>query len=293
MTINYKNFLQRIAAPALPYAGALYEKQYFDKLLSVLRLFFNQITQALQTLTGIAGGRYVNNPHGSFYDVTAQYDGSTTTAYPMRLDTQAYANGVTVATDTAVFTATISNGSGGAGTVLNVTAVASGTIRPGMLLTGTGVSAATQIVSFTTGTGGTGTYAIRPSQNVASTTITGTIKSKVTVAYGGIYNVQFSAQFVNTDNQIHDVDVWFVKNGTAIADSNSRFSVTERHGGVDGHLIAALNFFVDLDEGDYVEVYWRASDTGVLIETLAAASSPTRPLVPSVILTVSFVSSII
>lgn len=293
MPINYRSFLQRIAAPALPLAEPSYSKLYFDKMLSILRIFFNQLTQLLQTLTGVAGGRFMNNPFGSFYDVSEQKASSTTSAYPMRLNTMALSNGVNTVTDTAVFTGTISNGSGGAGTQLDVTVVASGTIRLGMQVTGTGVSANTYIVAFGTGTGGIGTYTVGVSQSVASTTITGTIKSKLLVDYSGIYNLQFSTQFVNADTQIHDIDVWVVKNGTNLPDSNSRFSVTERHGGVDGHLIAALNYFVELSEGDYVELFWHVTDTDVYIQTLAAASNPTRPLVPGVIVTMAFVSSVI
>ncbi len=67
----------------------------------------------------------------------------------------------------------------------------------------------------------------------------------------GIYNLQFSAQLVNTDSQIHDIDIWFRKNGTNIAGSNSRYSVPNSHGGVDGHMIAALNFFIELNANDY------------------------------------------
>lgn len=293
MPINYRSFLQRIAAPALPFAEQTYSKLYFDKTLSILRVFFNQLTQMLQTLTGVAGGRFMNNPFGSFYDVSEQRAGSTTAAYPMRLNTMAFSNGVNTVTDTTVFTGTISNGSGGAGTQLDVTVVTSGTIRLGMQVTGTGVSANTYITAFGTGTGGTGTYTVGVSQSVASTTLTGSIKSKLLVDYNGVYNLQFSTQFVNTDSQIHDVDVWVVKNGTNLPDSNSRFSITERHGGVDGHLIAALNYFVELEAGDYVELFWRVTDVAVYIQTLSASSSPTRPLIPGVIVTVAFVSSVI
>jgi len=74
----------------------------------------------------------------------------------------------------ATFTATISNGSGSAGTILNVTAVASGTIRVGQKLYGTGVTAGTIITAVGTGTGGTGTYTVDTSQNTSSTTITST-----------------------------------------------------------------------------------------------------------------------
>jgi hypothetical protein len=69
----------------------------------------------------------------------------------------------------AVFTGAIAGG----GTSLNVTAVASGVIQVGMLLTGTGVTAGTTITALGTGTGGTGTYTVSAAQTVASTTITG------------------------------------------------------------------------------------------------------------------------
>ena len=116
--------------------------------------------------------------------------------------------------------------------------------------------------------------------------------SRLNVTYPGVYNLQFSIQFNNTDTQIHDVDVWAALNGTNISNSNSRFSVPNSHGGVDGHLIAALNLFLSMEAGDYVELYWATTNTAVTIEHLPAASSPTRPETPSVIATMSFVSSI-
>jgi hypothetical protein len=69
----------------------------------------------------------------------------------------------------AVFIGAIAGG----GTSLNVTAVASGVIQVGMLLTGTGVTAGTTITALGTGTGGTGNYTVSAAQTVASTTITG------------------------------------------------------------------------------------------------------------------------
>lgn len=69
----------------------------------------------------------------------------------------------------AVFTGSISD------TTLTVTAVSSGTIRVGMALTSSGtISDNTTITEFVTGTGGTGTYRINPSQTRASATLTGT-----------------------------------------------------------------------------------------------------------------------
>jgi hypothetical protein len=116
--------------------------------------------------------------------------------------------------------------------------------------------------------------------------------SRITVSESGIWNLQFSIQFTNTTNSSQDVDVWFRKNGTNIDNSNSRFGFAPRKGAGDPyHTIAALNFFVSLNATDYVEIMWRTTDTGVSIEHYAAGTSPTRPAVPSAIVTMSFVSN--
>jgi hypothetical protein len=117
--------------------------------------------------------------------------------------------------------------------------------------------------------------------------------SRLNVAQAGIYNLQFSIQFKNTTNDGQDVDVWLRKNGTNIANSNSRFHLPARKSGGDpSHLIAALNFFFSLAANDYVEIMWRPTDVGVSLEHFATSSSPTRPAVPSAIATLSFVSNL-
>jgi len=83
----------------------------------------------------------------------------------------AFTAGSVAAYPTTSFTATISNGSGGAGTVLNVSAVASGTLYVGQFITGTGVTANTQITAFVSGTlGGVGVYTASISQSVLTGT---------------------------------------------------------------------------------------------------------------------------
>jgi hypothetical protein len=109
--------------------------------------------------------------------------------------------------------------------------------------------------------------------------------SRITFETAGVYNIQFSIQFANDDVQIQDVDVWFRKNGTDIANSNSKFSVPNSHGGTDGHLIASLNFYVDVVANDYIQIMWATTSTLVTIEHLAAQTTPTRPATPSVIVT--------
>jgi hypothetical protein len=117
--------------------------------------------------------------------------------------------------------------------------------------------------------------------------------SRITVADAGIWNLQFSIQFTNTTNASQDVDVWFRVNGSNVANSNSRFGFAPRKGAGDPyHTIAAMNYFVSLNATNYVEIMWRPTDTGVSIEQYAAGTSPTRPAVPSAIVTMSFVSNI-
>lgn len=136
----------------------------------------------------------------------------------------------------------------------------------------------------------TAAYAITYNTTDYANGITLTNSSRLNVSNPGVYNIQFSIQFANDDTQIQDVDVWFRKNGTDVAGSNSKFSVPNSHGGTDGHLIAGLNFFIELAANDYVEIMWATSSTLVTIEHLAAQTTPTRPATPSVIVTMTYVS---
>jgi len=115
--------------------------------------------------------------------------------------------------------------------------------------------------------------------------------SRLNARNAGIYNVQFSVQLQNTDNAQHTVDIWFRKNGTNITASNSMFTVPARkNASIYGHLIAAINYFVELAANDYVEIVWRAESTTVSIEQLPTQTSPTRPATPSVIATMQYVA---
>jgi hypothetical protein len=136
-------------------------------------------------------------------------------------------------------------------------------------------------------------YAVTFDTTDFSNGVTLSDSSRLNVAQAGIYNLQFSIQFKNTTNDTQDVDVWFMKNGTNIDKSNSRFGMPPRKSSGDpSHVIASLNFFVSLAANDYVEIMWRTSDVGVSLEHYAASSTPTRPAVPSVIATLSFVSNL-
>jgi hypothetical protein len=115
--------------------------------------------------------------------------------------------------------------------------------------------------------------------------------SRLNVRNYGIYNIQFSIQLKNTTNDGQDVDIWFRKNGTNIDNSNSRFHLSQRKSAGDpSHLIAAMNFFIEMNAGDYAEIMWRTASTSVSLEHYGTSTSPTRPAIPSAIVTVSYVA---
>lgn len=115
--------------------------------------------------------------------------------------------------------------------------------------------------------------------------------SRLNVRNYGIYNIQFSIQLKNTTNDGQDVDIWFKKNGTNVTASNSRFYLSARKSSGDpSHLIAAMNFFLEMNAGDYVELMWRTTDVGVSLEAYGTSTTPDRPAVPSAIVTLSYVA---
>lgn len=120
--------------------------------------------------------------------------------------------------------------------------------------------------------------------------------SKLRVSQAGIYNLQFSVQFQNSDSQLHDVSIWLRQDaagaGTDIAGSTGLVSVPNSHGGIDGHIIVGWNYFVTLNANDFVEIWWSTPSTQVTIQAYAAGTSPTRPTTASVVATMSFVSNL-
>ena len=110
--------------------------------------------------------------------------------------------------------------------------------------------------------------------------------SRITMANAGIYNIQFSAQLDKTDSGDDTAQIWLQKNGSNIANTNTEMTLT----GNNGKHVAAWNFFVNAAAGDYFEICWHSIDTAVFLNYIAAASSPTRPAIPSVILTVNKVA---
>jgi hypothetical protein len=62
----WANIIKRFKAPALPVASRTYDPQYFDKLLSVLRIYFNQLDNLLEQI--VSASPVAVNFYGSALD---------------------------------------------------------------------------------------------------------------------------------------------------------------------------------------------------------------------------------
>lgn len=83
------------AVPNLPLGTEQYERRYQDQFANVLRLYFNQLRNALSELFGTAGGKFIAFPYGAFSSYTSQ---STTanTATLMTLSQTDFSNAVSL-----------------------------------------------------------------------------------------------------------------------------------------------------------------------------------------------------
>jgi hypothetical protein len=119
--------------------------------------------------------------------------------------------------------------------------------------------------------------------------------SKITVVNAGIYNLQFSAQFQNTDNQIQDISIWLRQNGTDIPGSTGFVSIPARKSasaGEEAHEIVGWNYYLQMQANDYVEIWWSATLNTVSIQHYPTSTGPVRPSTQSVVATLSFVSAL-
>lgn len=109
----------------------------------------------------------------------------------------------------------------------------------------------------------------------------GSPTSRIYVDTANIYNIQFSAQFINTAGGAHNAWIWLRKNGTDIPNSAS----TVRVEGNNTELVAAWNFLLQMNAGDYFELMWEVTDTSLSLH--ADPATAIHPAIPSIILTVT------
>jgi hypothetical protein len=109
----------------------------------------------------------------------------------------------------------------------------------------------------------------------------GTPTSRIYVDRPGAYNFQFSLQLISSNVSTKNIFIWARINGTDVPDSATKVTMK----GSGEAYVAAWNFVLRLNTGDYFELMWATSDVNVEIHH----DAPTAfcPAIPSVIMTVS------
>lgn len=108
----------------------------------------------------------------------------------------------------------------------------------------------------------------------------------VQVANSGVYNVQFSAQIQKTNASSEDIQIWIAKNNVNIANSNTSLTIQ----GSNNRIVAAWNWVLTLDRNEHVDLRWHSRDTTMFLLASGVTTAPSRPEIPSVILTVNRVA---
>ena len=121
--------------------------------------------------------------------------------------------------------------------------------------------------------------------NGISVVTDGTNLTRITVANTGVYNVLFSAQLTNSGGTGQTVDFWLRKNGATAA-----FNVADTTGKVQlqsnsSFVMAAWNYFIALNAGDYIYLMWTATSTNITMITTPATAI--HPVSPSIIVTLN------
>jgi hypothetical protein len=109
----------------------------------------------------------------------------------------------------------------------------------------------------------------------------GSPTSRIYVDNPGIYNIQFSAQLDKVSGGTSITYIWLRHNGNDVANSAGQIRIQ----GNNAETLAAWNYLLQMNAGDYFEIMWATDDTNTQI--LAEAASGVHPGIPSVIITVT------
>lgn len=208
--------IEKIAPPALPVPDAQFRKGYQDQLNSVQRLFYNRLTNTVNSIAGVDGMATLQAPHAMLMSDEDQASAGVTSANTLTYNQPVITQGIEV--------------------------------RNG---------------------------------------------GEIWFENPGQYLVTFTLQVSNRGNAAQVFEVWAAYDGSNYPLSNTRFDIPARKSGsIWSHIVPAITgiFTVEDPTNDYLSIKWWSDSTDVFIESYAEGTSPTRPAIPSVILTVNFIS---
>ena len=119
--------------------------------------------------------------------------------------------------------------------------------------------------------------------------------SRLRFSYAGQYLIIVNCQFTNRGNSAAEFELWAKNSGVNYSLSNTRFDIPARKSvSTWSHVVAVINgiFTVNNPATEYLEIAWWSDSADVFIEHYPAGTTPTRPEIPSVILTANFASAL-
>ena len=293
LIVTSESELNRVVAPRLPTAPSQYEARFHDQFADVLRLYFNQldnIIKQLRTGSGAIDGSGVRFPYGAFscFSQTALSAGinNAVTTIPV-VSTASFPTASVgapkaffIGDETITYTGT---------TPTSFTGCVRGALATTAAAHLTGDPVEGKQIALAPATA----YALFFNTTDFSNEVSLTDTTKMTVTNPGIYNMQFSVQLQNEDNTPQDVFIWLKQNGTDIIGSTGKVGMPQRKSVNDpSHDIKGWNYYLSMNAGDYVEVWWSTDGVNVTIPNYIATPLPTKPSTASVVATLSFVSAL-
>jgi hypothetical protein len=110
--------------------------------------------------------------------------------------------------------------------------------------------------------------------------------SEFKVLNNGVYNLAISAQVRHTAGGSSTTSWWFKVNGQNLSNS----ATDMRLQGNNAEEVFYVNIFLDLNANDKVQIFWSSTDAASQLYAIGIRTSPTRPAVPSVIITINSVA---
>jgi len=115
------------------------------------------------------------------------------------------------------------------------------------------------------------------SNTATITTNTSGQLTRVTIQGAGSYKVYFKLQFIKSDPATDEVSIWIRKNSAAYPNTHQIYTI---NGGSIKNTLTG-NYYVDMGERDYIELYYSVKNTNSILMSSPALISPSRPSIPA------------
>lgn len=120
--------------------------------------------------------------------------------------------------------------------------------------------------------------------------------------FDGVYKIDYSLQFSNTDNAQHDAVVWLRIDGVDVPGSTTKFTIPARKTSTEwGYVCAYSTVVFEINAGQVVELVWGTdlaydpatpSDGVYMFYETAQTTPMAYPFIPSAIGAITFVSAL-